>query len=279
MWLVYTLIAAVCLGVGQIFVKKGLHDISPLFNNVLGSIVSVIIMIPFALLMGINSHLVPLAFVYSLLIVSLLAIYYYVVGKGQISLTGTIISTYPLITVVLSFIFLHENPTISQKAAILLTIVGTVLIAMPEKLSQWKIHISGWFGWAIVCAAAAGTADFLTKLTINQSDTYTYLFSYGLAALVIAIVLLLFDKKGRKLPAFKKELYLPTLVGVTIMETGLFFFYLAAGSGLISLVGPVSSIYVAITVVLAYIFLKEKINKIQLVGIISSVAGIILISI
>jgi uncharacterized membrane protein len=278
MWLVYTLIAAVCFGVGQIFVKKGLQDISPLFNSVLGAVVAAVIMIPFGLIMGVNFHLVPLAFTYSLLITSLLMVYYYVAGKGQISLTGTIIAMYPLITVILSFIFLHENPTMTQKVAIFLTLAGAVFIAIPEKLSQIKTHIGGWFWWAIFCAIAAGTADFFTKVTINQSDTYTYLFSYGLAYLSIAFILLFLDKKGRKLPTFNKKLYLPTLVGVTIMETGLFFFYLAAGNGLISLVGPISSLYVAITVVLAWMFLKEKITKIQTLGIISSVAGIILIS-
>jgi uncharacterized membrane protein len=236
-------------------------------------------MIPFALTMGVNFSNVPVAYAYSLIVAGLLMSYYYIAGMGQISLTGTIIATYPLITVVLSFLFLQENPSMPQKVAILLTIAGAIFIAMPAKLTQMRAHIGSWFWWAVSCAVASGVADLFSKVAINESDMSTYLFAYPFASATVVVISFFFDKKGRKIPKITKKLYLPTVLGVGMMELGLFFFYLAIGAGLVSLVSPISSIYVAITAILARIFLKEKITKLQTVGIIFSVAGIILVGI
>jgi uncharacterized membrane protein len=63
------------------------------------------------------------------------------------------------------------------------------------------------------------------------------------------------------------------------MELGVLLLYLGLGVGKASLVSPVSASYVALTVVLAVIFLREKISKVQLSGVIMAVLGIILIGV
>jgi transporter family protein len=277
MWLVYTLIAAVCFGVGQVLVKKGLQNTSALFNNALAVVVQIVIMLPYAFLMGVHFNVFWPAFFYSMLVSALFLSFYYIIGLGKISLTGTIISTYPLITVVLSFLFLHENPTAIQKVAIFLTIVGAVCIAMPEKVKDFRHHLGSWFFWAIIGAFASGIGDFFAKVAIERTDTFTYIFAYPIGSAVVTTLNYLLDKRGREMPSLRQKGSLPTLIGVTTIEIGLFFFYLAIGSGLISLVSPISSVYVAITVILAYIFLHERINKIQAIGILFSFTGILLV--
>lgn len=106
-----------------------------------------------------------------------------------------------------------------------------------------------------------------------------YIFSYALAFITVVILSVFIDKTERVLPKFNFKTYMPTIVGVTMIEIGLVVYYLALSKGLASLVTPISSIYVAITVVLAHIFLTEKITKIQILGVLFSVAGIILIGI
>jgi transporter family protein len=277
MWLVYTLVAAVCFGVGQVLVKKGLQNTSALFNNALAVVVQIVVMLPYAFIMGVHFDHFLTAFLYSMLVSALFLSFYYIIGLGKISLTGTIISTYPLITVILSLIFLHENPTAIQKVAIVLTIVGAICMAMPDKIKEFRQHLGGWFFWAIVGAFASGFGDFFSKVAIDKTDTYTYIFAYPLGSAVVTILNYFVDKKGRRMPSFRQRGSLPTLIGVSTIEVGLFFFYLAIGSGLISLVSPISSVYVAITVILAFIFLHERINRIQTIGILLSFAGILLV--
>jgi uncharacterized membrane protein len=97
--------------------------------------------------------------------------------------------------------------------------------------------------------------------------------------MTVNLILLAIDKKGRVLPKFSREKYLPTLVGVGMMELGFFIFHLALVDGYVSLVSPISGVYVAITAVLAWLILKEKISKFQFAGIALCAIGVILVGI
>lgn len=277
MWLFYALLTAVFLGIGQIFVKKGLKDISPLFNTALSTLLGSFIFIPFALFNGVHFDHVLLIAPIALLIAILFLIYYYALNHGQISLTGTVIGTYPIITIILSLLFIHEAPSLYQKLAIGLVILGTTFVALPSKLE--KIHFGMWFWWAITAVFTIGIADFLIKVLINTYDVFTYLFTFSFCSMFVTAMLCLLDKKGRVLPKFTWKYYLPTLIGVGLIEFSFFIFHLALVDGYISLVSPISGIYVAITAILAWIILKEKLSKIQFFGIALSTLGVILIGI
>lgn len=277
MWLIYALLAATFWGIGQIFVKKGFQDISALYNNLLATLIGFAIFIPFALYHGVNFdsiwRIAPLGILVSVLLTS----YYYALGRGQLALTGTVIGTYPFVTVLLSYLFLGERLSTFQFIAISLIILGTVFVALPEK--KQKFIVGSWLVWAFSAVFMIGTADFFIKVLISQSDLYTYLFTYGFCSLFVASLLILIDKKGRRLPAFNLKGYLPTLLGVGMVEFGFFVFHLAVNEGLISLVSPISGIYVAITAVLAWLILKEHISKKHAFGIGLAALGVILIGI
>ncbi len=277
MWLFYTLLAAVCWGVGQIFVKKGLQDISPLVNNIIATIIGTFLFLPFALSHQVHFDKFWQLFPFTCFVSFLFFAYYYVIGRGQLALTGTVLGTYPFVTVILSLLFLHETPSIFQKLAIGVIILGTVVVALPNKVN--KIHAGTWLLWALLGVFMIGTGDFLVKLLMNQSDLYTYIFTYAFGSITITVLFYLFDKKGRALPKFSRKNYLPTLVGVGLVEFGFFVLHLALNDGLVSLVTPISGIYVAITAILAWLILKEQIDKKHAFGIILAAIGVILIGI
>lgn len=277
MWLIFSLLAALLWGIGQIFVKKGFAQTTPLFNNILATSVEVFFWIPIALLGGVEFEKFPIVFPLALVAGITYFVYYYVIGKGEVSLTGTVLAAYPLTTIILSGIFLHEPLGIFQKIAILLIILGSVLIAMPKNIKSFKF--ANWVYWAIFGAILIGSGDFLAKVGISKSNAYTWLFFLALAGLPWVFINFLIDKKGRVIPEFKLQKFVPTIIGVAMVSIGIIPFNLAFQYGLASLVAPVSSSYVVLTAVLAFIFLKEKINKVQLVGILSTSLGIILLGI
>lgn len=280
MWLFLSLLAAVFWGVGQIIIKKGYNNLSPLFNNILAAVIIFILTVPLSLLNGINFSLIPSILPLAIIIAILFLSYYYIIGIGQVSFTGTVIGTYPALTILLSFLFLHENPSNYQKLAALIILVGITLIALPNDAREFKkLKIGIWFWWAIFGAITVGFGDFFIKVAINNSDVYTYLFTYAICLPIVSGISIFFDKKGRKLPSFSLNKYLPTLVGVTMMELGFVSFHFALSQGLLSLVTPISSIYVAITAILAWLLLKEKISKIQAIGIALSAIGVVLVGI
>ena len=280
MWLFYTLLAAVLWGVGQIVIKKGYSNLPSLFNNVYAGIILPAMILPLTLSHGINADRILSILPLTIVVAVIFLAYYYVISLGQVSFTGTIISTSPLITAILSIVFLHENISAFQKIAIGLILVGTVCLAFPEKINELKkLKIGSWFWWALFTAIIVGFADFLIKLLITQSDVYTYLFTYSICVFFVGVISIFFDKKGRALPKFSFKHYLPTLIGVSIMEIAFLSFHFALSGGLASLVAPISSLYVSITAVLAWTILKEKINKLQFFGITLSALGVILVGI
>lgn len=280
MWLFYSLLAAIFWGVGQVIIKKGFKHLPPLFNNVLAATILFAIIMPLSLTHGVHFENIISILPLTIVVAIIFLIYYYVINLGQVSLTGTIISISPLITVILSIIFLHESLNIFQKMAIGLILSGVVCLALPEKIYELKKNkIGNWFLWALLTAVFIGFADFLIKLLITQSDVYTYLFTYSFCVVFVSAISIFFDRKGRKLPIFSFKSYLPTIAGVIFMEIGFLSFHFAISEGFVSLVAPISAIYVAITAVLAWMLLKEKINKIQFAGIALATIGVILIGI
>ena len=68
------------------------------------------------------------------------------------------------------------------------------------------------------------------------------------------------------------------LVGI-IDILGAVFYAFSATKGMISIVGPIAALFPAVTIVLARIFLKEKLIFNQKIGVVSILVGLVLLSI
>jgi bacterial/archaeal transporter family protein len=275
-WLVYTLAAAGLWGVGAVLAKRGLARITPLWNNIIAYGFVLIMMVPWAINGGVNWERLPAIFPLTLLTAAAYSIYFYVISQGEIALTGTINSMYPLATVILAKLFLGETTSGLQNAGILSTLAGAVLIAWPQNV---RVNLESWVWWGTTGAVLAGSGDFLTKLIIGQSDVYTFTLSHELAFIPVMMGLWLVDRRGRNRPRLQFKSWWPTLVGVGMLQVGVLSFFVALSLGQASLVTPVSSIYQAITVVLAMMWLKEKVSWRQLVGIALAVGGVLVLAV
>jgi drug/metabolite transporter (DMT)-like permease len=72
---------------------------------------------------------------------------------------------------------------------------------------------------------------------------------------------------------------LPIVLGVGLGDTlGNLLFAAAAGRGLVSLTSVLASLYPIVTVILAALVLKERVARMQYVGIVLTLAGVGLIS-
>lgn len=275
-WLIFALLAALSWGIGQVLIKKGFEHTTPFFNNFLATIFGIIIFIPFALIGGVNWQFFPKIIYITLVAEASALIYYYAAEKGEISLTGTLISIYPIFIILLSTVFLSEKVTSLQIFAISIIILGSFLVSKPKK---FLLKPEPWVLWGFIAALIIGFGDFIGKVVLTKYDLYSFMFAFAVCYVITTFILYLIDKKGRHFPKLNQKKMIPTLSGTFLMEAGVLFFYLGMNSGKASLVSPVSSAYVAVTVILALIFLKEKITKIQLVGILLAATGIILIGV
>lgn len=282
-WFLYALIATVSWGVGQTFVKKGYANISPFYNSLLMVLMCLLFWVPFSLINGANLQNIkffPTAFLV-LLIAFGYQIYYYALAKGQLSLTGTVIAIYPLFAVILARIFLQEVTSFYQNIAIFLILLGVFLMALPNQDEFRKgLTDKSWLRWGLAAAILVGICELFTKIAVTEIGTYNFLLLLTFSYIPAVLMLFFIDKNGRKLPNITLKQFLPAILGIFMIEVSGFIPSIIAFSlGPVSLISPLSSFYIVITVILSILFLKEKISKTQLGGIILSTIGIILLGV
>lgn len=281
-WLLFAIFSAILFGIAQVFIKKGLATFSPLWNCIIDGLFSVIIYIPLALFLGVTFNFTLWQFFVITIICSLYLFLYYAIDKAQISLSGTIFAMYPVATVILSYIFLSEPVTMLQYGLIALILVGGALISyQPEHGKKAKeLFKKNWLLWALFGAFATGLGDFLAKVSLHSVDVNSYLFLFGLAFPISIVIFWIFDKKGRELPKkINSGKLIWTLLGTLMLSLGVICITFAFAYGYASLVSVISTVYIAIMVLLAYFFLHEKITARQLIGIILMFIGVLLIGI
>ncbi len=106
-WFILAIIAAMLWAVGFILVKKGFDNVSPLWTTVISYVVRSVIWIPVVLVLsGFQLRSVSIK---NVLVITLAAVGYislhYALSKGQIALSGTVVSLYPIFTIILAHFF------------------------------------------------------------------------------------------------------------------------------------------------------------------------------
>lgn len=273
-WLFWAVAASFFWGVGGIFVKKSLASVTPLFYNVLVTVVGLFVYIPYAIYLGFNLEKMSWpAFLALAFVAATYLLYFYTISMESVSLVGTVLATYPLATVIFSIVFLGERISSSQIFFGLVILFGVVLIGLPEKVRELKLK--KWFVFAFGVSLVVGFADFVAKGVVNRTAMGDYFMMYALGTLPGIMVAYGLDKKGRVWPTVSGAAWGWVLLGALFMELGNVSFFTAFSHGPASLVSPFVSSYQAITVVLAFIFLKERLTKVQAVGVGLAAAGII----
>ncbi|MDR3569083.1 MAG: EamA family transporter [Syntrophobacteraceae bacterium] len=134
-----------------------------------------------------------------------------------------------------------------------------------------------WLLYSILALTAWGVWAFLPKVALGYIDPAAAFVFEALGGAVTGLLVML--------------LLRPRLAGAPIMGivpafcTGvlgylglLFFMYAVRGAAKISIVAPLTALYPIVTIVLALIFLDEKLNLVQCAGVILALISIFLIA-
>ncbi|MBU5440058.1 EamA family transporter [Tissierella sp. MSJ-40] len=137
-WL--SIFGMICWGIAPIFAKIGLKDLDPLVGLIIRTLIASLFAISFLVLKlsdGILIQIKNISFKTWLFITieALLATlvgdlaYYAAIKKGSVSVVATIMASSPLVTMIVSTIFLGEDITLTKIFGAIL-IIGGIMIVM-----------------------------------------------------------------------------------------------------------------------------------------------------
>ena len=192
---------------------------------------------------------------------------------GVVSVVSTIAATGPVIPIVVGLV-LGERPRLVQVGGIVVTLTGIALLAFDRRPQTGGKLVPG-VGLALLAALAFGV--FLVAIRYASRPDPLWGVLATRTGSVLALLLLGLAFRSRiKVPRAD----LPSLFAVGVLDVSAdVFFAFATTIGLLSIVSILSSLYPVATVILARIVLKERMVRLQQVGIVLALAGVLLISV
>jgi len=282
MGIFFALLSSIIIALGYILIKKSYEEFPPSVAFFLDVIFGLLIWIPFSLIIGIDTTQLPTVFLFAFISAILSeAFIFYIFSKGEISITGTIFASYPIYTILFSLSINHEKLTSLHWLFVLLTIIGTIIVSLPKKINKLEFKKKSYILWALAGATAVGLSDSLSKNIIDQSSAPTFLFALAITQLPIGLIYLKLEKQP--LSQFKSIInkfnqYKYAIYGSFLIVIAMIFFWLAFEKTMASIASPLTATYPGIMIILAITFLKEKVTKQELIGLITIIIGIIGIS-
>jgi drug/metabolite transporter (DMT)-like permease len=200
---------------------------------------------------------------------------------GKMAVVAPLSASYPALTLILSWLT-GEHLGAIRIAGIVCTLVGVVVVAggekTPDENDAAAVQRSGrGIGWAIFASVGFALLFWLLGVRIipRVGAVQTVWMIRLTSTVLIAAVILL----------SKQPIYLPRgevrwmAVGMGALDTGAF---VLSNRGMqmeqVAVISVLGSLYGAVTVGLAAIFLREHVSRWQWAGIVTIFAGIFLIS-
>jgi drug/metabolite transporter (DMT)-like permease len=277
--LLFAIVSMFGFGVYQFFVNKNVKNI-----NIYSSLIYVHLALIFSILpiLFFNKLVIPdIKIILLILFTSFVGalnipFLYKAIKAGKLSLVIPIANTYSLFAVIFSFLFFGESLKWSQYISGAVILVGMFFIVTKRKeIKELKINKNDIkpLTYAIIFSAGLGLYSVLLRPIEQSIGPYIGFFYTELA---IVIFLLLYGLKKNihfQKPETKMYKFL-FLAGFFQAIGGLFFFFgiKYISVSLTSIVGAANPL---ITMILAFTFLKERVEWNQLLGIIITITGLI----
>ena len=227
----------------------------------------------------------PLDYLWLLIVMPILSVIAFVCflkgfEVGKVSLIAPITSAYGILTMILSLIFLGETLRPLQYVGIALSTLGLLLTAMNiSELRSLRLRseVAG-LKFAIIAFVCWGINFTLFSVAVRVSNWVTPFFFYTPIIVLLSWMFWMKNKeKGSSLSA-----PLPLLAGialiVVIIQAAFMLYSYSLSAFPSALLAPISAAYPGLTILLAHVFMKDKISLVQYFGIFFILCGLIIAS-
>ncbi len=202
-----------------------------------------------------------------------LVLFYKSMSLEKISLVSPIFATYSALTILFGIIILKDHLSFLKIFSIFIVFIGTFLAS--SDFSFGKIKVSKGVIVALSGTLSFAVAFLLMTLVFKYSEYYLSNFLYSFSTFCIALII---NRKALRGVRQTKHKLLPMVVGLVYASSNIVW-AIALTKIPSSVFGAVGATFPAVTALAGFIFLRERLAKIQFTGIVIILAGLIFLSI
>ena len=274
MWIIYALVSAIFSGLTSVLASYSskLNKVDSIlittirtFIILVLSFIATLIYKTFNEIYNLNIKTIIFLILSGISTTLLWIFYFKALDTGDVSKVTPIDKTSIVITLILSMIFLHEKITIIKVISIIFILIGT-LLTVNKKTTNEKNN--KWILYSILTAIFTSTTTIISKIGLNDIDSVLATFIRTVIVFIILMFIVIIKKKYVYLKDIsKKSLRYVIYSGITNTLSWLFYFA-SLKDGETSIVFTIEKLSIVVTILLSVIFLKEKLNRKQIIGII-----------
>ena len=280
MWIIYAFGSAIFAGLTSILAKCGIRQT----DSTVATAIRTIVVLAFSWLMvfvvGSQGQIGSIGGkTLIFLILSGLATgaswlcYFKALQIGDINKVVPIDKSSTVLTILLAFIFLHEEISLPKAIGVVLIAIGTFMMIEKKDTKPQDTKGKGWLFYAVGSAVFASLTAILGKVGISGVESN---LGTAIRTVVVLIMAWVLDfatvKQGEIHKVPKNELGFICLSGLATGASWLCY-YKALHDGLASGVVPIDKLSILVTIAFSYIVFHEHLSKKAAGGLVLIVAG------
>lgn len=281
MWIIFAFGSAVFAGITSILAKCGIRKTDSTVATALRTVIVLIFSWLMVFVTGSQSQLGSInGKTWLFLVLSGISTgaswlcYFKALQSGDINKVVPIDKSSVILTILLAFLFLHEEISLPKGIGVVLIGAGTYLMIEKKKGSAKQQGTgSQWFFYAAGSAVFASLTSILGKVGISGVESNLGTAIRTGVVLVMAWLMVFVTGKQHTLKEIsRKELGFIAMSGLATGASWLCY-YRALQDGPASVVVPIDKLSILVTVLFSYIVFHERLSKKAYAGLIGIVAG------
>ena len=196
--------------------------------------------------------------------------------KGNVSIVATTMNLWAVFTMLFAFAFMGQRLTTTQTIGVFTIISGATLASVDlSSIRNEGLQLSAGVQETILGAFFFGIFWNISEIICEEIDWLltTLLVKFGIVVLLL-ILSFVVKQEIRITNSSTKTKYVILLMGIIeVSAVALVNYGLTIGDAI--LITPIASALSIVTIALAMLFLNEKVSKLQGVGIVMAIVGII----
>ncbi|MDF2512795.1 MAG: drug/metabolite transporter, family [Herbinix sp.] len=280
MWILLAFGSALFAGITAILSKNGIKNTDSNVATALRTVVVVIFSWLMVFIVGSENTITQISgktlcflFLSGLATGASWLCYFKALQLGDVNKVTPIDKSSTILTMLLAFLFLGEDLTVIKAVAMVLIGIGTYLMIQKKNINIQAKKNNQWFIYACLSALFASLTSILGKVGIEGVESNLGTAIRTVVVLVMAWVMVFITKKQHTIRTIDRKSGIFLILSGFATGGSWLCYYSALKDGLASVVVPIDKLSIVITIAFSYVFLKERLTKTALLGLVLIVAG------